>query len=308
MRCDIHPDHDAVGTCVYCGRGICDQCKVRLYDKVHCKECVEAGRIVGAPEPQAQPQQGPPGAPPSMGYPQYPGYPGPSNVYMTPVIFKQPKPHGIPRKGYFQFGMVACFACMVMSFIVAFFMLSSMMFAYESRLDTDYFFIAILVLTFFLYPVLISYIGFYKNYGSSAALITVIGGFSLLPFYQFLWGYYTFMTLFHSNGETAVNSFSLIMFPQLILGGVLLLATLTLRSVSFFMVPMSEGRRATNWALVMMAAAAIAFLCVVGLFVVGWILLGLAMAFLGHMFLKAPVPDPAWAAQISQPPRPPGQS
>jgi len=45
---------DAVGTCVYCGRGVCDDCKVRIYDKIHCRECVEAGRVRGnEPPPQA---------------------------------------------------------------------------------------------------------------------------------------------------------------------------------------------------------------------------------------------------------------
>jgi len=53
MKCDKHPDMDAVGTCVYCGRGVCDDCKVRVYDKIHCKECVEAGRVRGnQPPPQ----------------------------------------------------------------------------------------------------------------------------------------------------------------------------------------------------------------------------------------------------------------
>jgi len=47
VKCDKHPEMDAVGTCVYCGRGVCDDCKVRMYDKIHCKECVEAGRIRG---------------------------------------------------------------------------------------------------------------------------------------------------------------------------------------------------------------------------------------------------------------------
>jgi hypothetical protein len=191
--------------------------------------------------------------------------------------------------------MVACFACMVMSFIVAFLMADLILFpSYEGGSgSTDSFIVAIFVLTFFLYPVLISFLGFYKNYGSAAALMTVIGGFSMLPIYQFLWGYYTFMTVFHSNHNSGIDTFSLVMFPQLILGGVLLMATMSLRSVSFFMVPLSEGRRATVWAMVMMTAATIAFFCIIGIYIVGWILLGLALAFMGNMFMKAPVPDPA---------------
>jgi hypothetical protein len=308
MRCDVHPSSDAVGTCVYCGRGVCDQCKVRLYDKVHCKECVEAGRIKGAPEQQAPQQQGPPGPPPGMGYPQYPGYPAYPGVYMTPVIFKQPNPKGIPRKGYFQFGMVSAFAAMVVSFAVAFFMVASIMGSYEARLETDFFIVTILVLSFFMYPVFISFYGIYRNYGSPSALFTVIGGISLLPFYQFLWGWYTLGEVFHARGDGYADTFSLVFFTQVFLGGALLIATFALRGASQRMVPMSEGRRAAAWSVPMMAAAAIAFLCMFGVYIFGWILLGLAMGFLGHMFMKAPVPDPA--AMMPQGPMmmpPPGQ-
>jgi hypothetical protein len=292
MRCDVHPGSDAVGTCVYCGRGVCDQCKVRLYDKVHCKECVEAGRIRGAPEQQA-PQQGPPGPPPGMGYPQYPGYPGYSGVYMAPVIFKQPNPKGIPRKGYFQFGMVASFAAMVVSFAVAFLMVGSIMGSYEARIETDYFIVAILVLSFLMYPVFISFYGIYKNYGTPSALFTVIGGVTLMPFYQFLWGWYTLGEVFHSYSNSGMDTMELVFFSQVFLGGALLIATFAVRGASHYMVPMSEGRRATAGAMAMMAAAAIAFLCMFGVYIFGWILLGIGLALLGNMFMKAPVPDPA---------------
>jgi|GEM_PF-1700990 len=301
MRCDIHPDQNAVGTCVYCGRGVCDQCKVRLYDKIHCKECVEAGRIRGAPEPQAAPPQGPPGAPPGMGYPQYPGYTGYPGVYMAPVIFKPPNPKGIPRKGYFQFGMFACFATMVMSFIVFILMCNSLFNTYGEARTTDFFIVAILVLTFFLYPMFISFFGFYKNYGSSAALMTVIGGVTLVAFYQFLWGYYTFMYVFNRS-EYYYNTEFLVFFTQLLLGGALLLATFTIRAVSFYMVPMSPGRRATTGAIALTAAAAIAFLCMLGVYLFGWILLALAMGFLGNMFMNAPMPEPPGARMMLQPP------
>jgi hypothetical protein len=78
MRCDVHPHMDAVGTCVYCGRGVCDDCKVRIYDKIHCKECVEAGRVRGN-EP-----------PPQMYQPVMVPY----YYQMAPIIRMPPKPKG----------------------------------------------------------------------------------------------------------------------------------------------------------------------------------------------------------------------
>ena len=299
MKCAEHPAMDAVGTCAYCGRGVCEDCKVRLYDKIHCKECVEAGRIVGAPTQQASPPQGPPPGQPPMMYPQYGGYPG---VYMAPVIFRQPKPNGVPQKGYFTFGMVASFACMVMSFIVFFLMINSIFNPAPSGNNADGFIIAIFVLTFFLYPVFISFLAFYKNYGSSTALMTTIGGISLVIFYQALWGYYMFMYVFNHNSEVYYNTESLVFFPQLLLGAALLLATFSIRSVSFNMVPMSPGRRSTTGALALMAAASIAFFCMLGVYLFGWILLALAMGFLGNMFMLSPVPDQSGAMPMPQAP------
>jgi hypothetical protein len=226
-----------------------------------------------------------------MGYPQYPGY---QNVYMAPVLFKQPKPHGTPNKRYFKFGMAASFTCSVTSFIVAILMVSGIFL--RVAMNTNYILIVgILVSTFFLYPVLISFFGFYKNYGSSTALLTVIGGVSLLPFYQFLWVYYNYTTLSHSNTETYID---ILFFSQIFLGGVLLMATISIRSISFFMVPFSEGRRATTWALATMIVASFAFFSVLGFYIFGWIWLGIGMGCLGNMFMKAPMPDASGAVQM----------
>lgn len=39
MRCYVHSERDAVGTCVSCGKGICEECRVEIVGKNHCKRC-----------------------------------------------------------------------------------------------------------------------------------------------------------------------------------------------------------------------------------------------------------------------------
>ena len=39
MRCEKHNDKEAVGFCVECGRGVCEDCVVKIGEKRYCKEC-----------------------------------------------------------------------------------------------------------------------------------------------------------------------------------------------------------------------------------------------------------------------------
>ena len=41
VTCAYHPEADAVGACVHCGRLVCVECKVELEGKIHCNPCVE---------------------------------------------------------------------------------------------------------------------------------------------------------------------------------------------------------------------------------------------------------------------------
>jgi hypothetical protein len=40
MKCYIHNDVDAVGTCTYCGKSLCQDCVHTLDGKLVCKDCV----------------------------------------------------------------------------------------------------------------------------------------------------------------------------------------------------------------------------------------------------------------------------
>ncbi|KYH34041.1 TM2 domain protein [Clostridium tepidiprofundi DSM 19306] len=41
MHCYIHNDRPAIGTCVGCGKFICEECKTEIGGKYYCKNCVE---------------------------------------------------------------------------------------------------------------------------------------------------------------------------------------------------------------------------------------------------------------------------
>ncbi len=40
MKCYVHPEADAVGTCVACGKFICAECNTEISGRNHCKSCV----------------------------------------------------------------------------------------------------------------------------------------------------------------------------------------------------------------------------------------------------------------------------
>jgi len=40
MNCYVHPEKGAVGTCVGCGKFICEECRTEVGNKNYCKSCV----------------------------------------------------------------------------------------------------------------------------------------------------------------------------------------------------------------------------------------------------------------------------
>ena len=51
MKCGYHPEREAVGGCVGCGRGICEFCKTIVDDKFYCPTCAEKS-ILNPEKPQ----------------------------------------------------------------------------------------------------------------------------------------------------------------------------------------------------------------------------------------------------------------
>lgn len=44
MQCHVHPDVDAVGVCVSCGRPVCRDCGVDTQGKLICRQCLAEGQ------------------------------------------------------------------------------------------------------------------------------------------------------------------------------------------------------------------------------------------------------------------------
>lgn len=67
MKCYVHPDVDAVGTCTNCGKSVCSNCAVEMNGKIVCKSCVDQmakqPSAVVPPEPPATPPVQPVAAP-----------------------------------------------------------------------------------------------------------------------------------------------------------------------------------------------------------------------------------------------------
>lgn len=55
MRCSVHPDEEAVGICVQCGKPVCLACRTTVEDKIYCPVCTAkayekaAGKRTGKP-------------------------------------------------------------------------------------------------------------------------------------------------------------------------------------------------------------------------------------------------------------------
>jgi len=43
MNCFIHPDREAAGTCVGCGKFICAECAKTVQEKNYCPQCLQQG-------------------------------------------------------------------------------------------------------------------------------------------------------------------------------------------------------------------------------------------------------------------------
>ena len=48
MNCNVHPEREAAGVCVSCGKFICQECTTEIKGKMYCKACVK--NMVDKPE------------------------------------------------------------------------------------------------------------------------------------------------------------------------------------------------------------------------------------------------------------------
>ncbi len=55
MKCYMHPEVEATGTCTSCGRPVCPECSMNVAGKITCKACAEALATQCATAPKKEP-------------------------------------------------------------------------------------------------------------------------------------------------------------------------------------------------------------------------------------------------------------
>lgn len=268
---------DAVGSCVYCGRGICDQCKVRVNELLHCKECATAGRVLGG----RPPVQAPP-----MVYQYYPVQPVVNETYIPP------EPAGPPNGQLFTSGLLGAILSISVAIVCA--IAVPLVYIYKSL-----FAYASLILSFTMLPLAAGYIGFHRNYGVVAAGNVALALVGLFLSNAVLWSYVLLM------GGTDSCYFGGII-SSIILGlGILALAG-PLTAVSYRIRPGHVSRKDLQSAREVLFSAGILFLTVIGIVIIGWILLAIGLVHLTGAFMHAPVPgrEPAENAPYDPSPAP----
>ncbi|BAI61435.1 conserved hypothetical protein [Methanocella paludicola SANAE] len=55
MKCYMHPEVEATGTCTSCGRPVCPDCSMNVAGKITCKACAEALATQCATAPKKEP-------------------------------------------------------------------------------------------------------------------------------------------------------------------------------------------------------------------------------------------------------------
>jgi hypothetical protein len=58
MKCYNHPDNDAQGACVYCGKLFCEQCLIEVNGKMYCKP--DIGKVINEAKEEAAAAKGVP--------------------------------------------------------------------------------------------------------------------------------------------------------------------------------------------------------------------------------------------------------
>ena len=312
MNCENHPGTDGIGRCVSCGHVICQACAVRVGGLMHCKVCVEAGRVVG-------PQPAQPAGPQMQAYHPY-AY-GP----MGEMGYFQPSPRGPPdprplRQG--AMGSLICLIFMVPGLIEAF-LWYSFVFSHNYSSLTDLGVLNYAFAAFFIVQLLSlllvarGFNGFYWNYGDPKARSVVpvlyfgVGITLAFEVVFILADVFDWYSLFNSGSMYSYHTSPLgllsILFP-IPLAIVYLFTYFSLRPVRFFLPPGSPTRD-------LVKVASYLFLCTSIFMIIPWnaidfldmppvggILEAIAFFLLWRVFLKVPLPAPP------QPPYAPGRT
>jgi len=322
MKCEKHPETDAVGACVSCGRGVCPICKISYNNMMHCKECIEAGRVGGHAYASYWAQPTTPGMTPGYGattpgtygastgattpyagaqpgqqaqavypyayggYPSY-GYYGYPYTYGTYGVYKaQAQPKGVPNGALFKIGTAGCIITAIMGFVMGISILNTGLFGSSSG-GPQNLVLASILLMMAMFPFGLGIFGFYKNYGSSWGLM---GSLSVL-ISSVLYPVLLYMSILNSRSSDYFNpDYMYIFLAHMSLGVGLIMAALAIYQAKRFFEVERQVQGITGFASIGLAIAGLLFTAIVGMYLIGWIAMGVSLFMISIEFYHAPVP------------------
>jgi hypothetical protein len=308
MRCDKHPDTEAVGSCVSCGQGICENCKVSISDMMHCKQCIEAGRIVGqVGQQQAQQQaQARPALGQQFGYQQPPytpypfqpayGFPGPTEWKPEVPIDRwygqrRPDPKGRPSLGLFKIGSMGSVTGAIASAVMS-------VNVFLGLVQGGSLFGSIL-LFFAMVPFMVGLYGFYRNYGLGISVVSIFMLTVGMTLFLATFALYDFDDWYYDHSYYGYPWYY--MLAYLVFGTGVLLTGITFHQAKAYVYPLGDMRSMYNLTTFGMVTASILFFIVGGtgrslgcagpmLTIASWIVHAVSIFGFSSLFNNAPIP------------------
>jgi len=174
MRCEVHPESDAIGQCSRCSRALCPECAVRHMSALHCKSCLSLATEQPAAPAAAASQIAPPPATAPVAGASYYQPPAPS----APAT---PQPRGRPATWPFAVGSVGALGGGISFMLSApfggFGFFGSIYGGYSSYVGYGYYVLPVIlavVMASLQTMYAIGLYGFYRNYGSPTSLAGAI--------------------------------------------------------------------------------------------------------------------------------------
>lgn|GEM_PF-3207863 len=267
MKCYFHQGKEAVGACVSCGKGLCEECKIELYGKLHCKQCIERKSIT---QEQIYPQYPLPYVYPFYSYPY--SYPYPYPIWNP--SYKPPMPRGKPTKLYFNIGGIGSLIFAVVSAISGF-----MFIFYVLRYGYDIFQNFLPVHSFVtLVSISVTSVGFYGyywNYGRTSGLVSCV----LMIIAGIMYGILGYLA----------SIFHYVVVSYIVIGFIMLgCASLCMAWANMDSKEMFDSKPLLNIVSIFLGICAVFFWVVVPmLFGFGWFLFTVAMLFQAFLFSRA---------------------
>jgi hypothetical protein len=256
MRCEYHPEYEAIGTCLACGRSVCSICKVFYKGVVHCKVCIEQG-----------------------------------NYHERKST--KPSPKGVPTKKFFTTGLIGCILTTFATFMLGISFISywKLFDNYHPREYPILFASSLMILPVGFITFGIGLYGFYRNYGSAMGIVssvflfvnsimfTILGLLSIKE--EYYYNYYEHYYYFQLD-------YIFLLPAHIILGCAIIIVGVTFIIVKRFS-RTGELSTATGAMLIVSGSLMISYIgSIVG---ICWLLLGVTSIICAITFFKSAVPE-----------------